>query len=148
MGVVDLWKTESRSTSETSDLPVFSAAPFQSTHRQKFIEKFIDRGPHWFTRRVKVAIHIKLHRNNVNKDRRIEIPEAWIKKHNNRTVRQQTTEGTMHRNNEDRNTLNTAVENQPITARHRVIIRLLNKVTHNQSTLSPDKVIVQITLKK
>ena len=49
--------------------------------------KFIDRDPHWYTRRVKEAIHIRLHPNNINRDSGIEIPEAWmpmIKKHNNR----------------------------------------------------------------
>jgi len=40
--------------------------------------KFIDRDPHWYTRRVKEAIHIRLHRNNINGDSGIEIPEAWI----------------------------------------------------------------------
>ncbi|KAL9980357.1 hypothetical protein ACROYT_G008932 [Oculina patagonica] len=68
--------------------------------------KFIDRDPHWYKRRVKEAIHIRLHPNNINRDNGIEIPEAWmptIKKHNNRrTVRQRTAEGTTaHRNSED-----------------------------------------------
>ena len=40
--------------------------------------KFIDRDPHWYTRKVKEAIHIGLHPNNINRDSRIEIPEAWI----------------------------------------------------------------------
>ena len=52
------------------------------------------------TRRVKEAIHIGLHLNNINRDRRIEIPEAWmptIKKHNNRrALRQWTAEGANH----------------------------------------------------
>ena len=30
--------------------------------------KFIDRDPHWYSRRVKEAVHIRLHPNNVNKD--------------------------------------------------------------------------------
>ena len=70
--------------------------------------KFIDRGPHWYTRRVKEAIHIRLHPNNINRDSGIEIPEAWIptiKKHNNRLTTKRTREGTTsnNRNNEDRN---------------------------------------------
>ena len=85
--------------------------------------KFIDRDPHWYTRRVKEAIHIRLNPNNINRDSGIEIPEAWmptIKKHNNkRAVRLRTAEGTVRRNNEDRNAPITAVENQPITAEHR-----------------------------
>jgi len=59
--------------------------------------KFIDRDPHWYTRRVKEAIHIILHPNNINRDSGIEIPEAWIptiKKHNNRN-----SEGTATRQN-------------------------------------------------
>ena len=30
--------------------------------------KFIDRDPHWYTRRVKEAIHIRLHPDNINRD--------------------------------------------------------------------------------
>ena len=52
------------------------------------------------TRRVKEAIHIGLHPNNINRDSGIEIPEAWmptIKKHNNRrAVRQRTAERANH----------------------------------------------------
>ena len=62
--------------------------------------KFIDRDPHYYTRRVKEAIHIRLHPDNINRDsgHGIEIPEAWmptIKKNNNnrRAVRQRTAEG-------------------------------------------------------
>ena len=79
--------------------------------------KFIDRDPHWYTRRVKEAIHIRLHPDNINMDSGIEIPEAWmptIKKHNRKTVQQGTTEGTTSRqNSEDRNA--------PITAHQRDI---------------------------
>ncbi|KAL9984598.1 hypothetical protein ACROYT_G006910 [Oculina patagonica] len=84
--------------------------------------KFIDRDPHWYKRRVKEVIHIRLHPNNINRDNGIEIPEAWMptikkkkkKKHNNRrTVRQRTAKGTTgHRNGDDRNAPITAVENQ------------------------------------
>ena len=59
--------------------------------------KFIDRNPNYYTRRVKEAIHMGLHPDNINKDSGIEIPEAWMptfKKHNNRrAVRQRTAEG-------------------------------------------------------
>ena len=58
--------------------------------------KFIDRDPHCQTRRVKEAIDIRQHSNNINMDNGIKIPEAWmltIKKHNNRrTVLQQKRE--------------------------------------------------------
>ena len=62
--------------------------------------KFIDRDPYYYTRRVKEAIHIRLHPNNINRDSGIEISEAWmptIKKHNyRRAVRQRTAEGAKH----------------------------------------------------
>jgi len=66
--------------------------------------KFIDQDPHWHTRRVKEAIHIRLHPNNINRDSGIEFPEAWmptIRVHSDRrTVQQRTTEGTAtHWNN-------------------------------------------------
>ena len=67
--------------------------------------EFIDRYPHWYTRRVKEAIHIRLHPNNINRDSGIDIPEAWIptvKQHNSRFMR--TYEGTLfddRKNNED-----------------------------------------------
>ena len=78
--------------------------------------KFIDRDPHRYTRRVKEAIQIRLHSNNINRDNGIEIPEAWmptIRKHNSRSTTKRTPEGTSSasRNNEDRNT--------PITANQR-----------------------------
>ena len=78
--------------------------------------KFIDRDPHWYTRRVKEAIHIRLHPNNINRDSGIEIPEAWIptiRKHNSRPTTKRTCEGTTSNrwnNNEDRNA--------PIAANH------------------------------
>ena len=79
--------------------------------------KFIDRDRHGYTRRVKEAIHIRLHPDNINRDSGIEIPEAWmptIKKHNRKTVQQRTTEGTTScQNSEDRNA--------PITAHQRDI---------------------------
>ena len=86
--------------------------------------KFIDQDSHWNTRRVKEAIHIRLHPDNINRDNGIKIPEAWIptiKKHDRRPVHQRTAEGTTsnrtsrettsQQNNEDRNA--------PITADHR-----------------------------
>ena len=62
--------------------------------------KFIDRDPYYYTRRVKEAIHIRLHPNNISRDSEIEIPEVWmpmIKRHNNRrAVRQRTAKGANH----------------------------------------------------
>ena len=62
--------------------------------------------PHWYTRRVKEAIHIRLHPDNINRDNGIEIPEAWmptIKQHSSRSVPSRTAEGTISSlNDEDR----------------------------------------------
>ena len=71
--------------------------------------KFIDRDPHWYTHRVKEAIHVRLHPNNIHRDSGIEIPEAWIptiKKHNSRSTTKRTCEGitsNSRNNDEDRN---------------------------------------------
>ena len=71
--------------------------------------KFIDRDPHWCTRKIKAAIHRRLHPNNINRDSGIEIPEAWIptiKQPNSRSVRTyQRTPSNDRNNNEDRNAL-------------------------------------------
>ena len=84
--------------------------------------KLIDRDPHCYTRRVKEAIHIRLHPNNINRDSGIEIPEAWmktVKKPNSkRSERERTVKGTNYQNSEDRNAPIKAIENQPITAEH------------------------------
>ena len=63
---------------ETGHIPIWSKV------------KFIDLDPHWYTRRVKDAIHIRLYPNNINGYSGIEIPEAWIpkiKQHNSQFMR-------------------------------------------------------------
>ena len=40
--------------------------------------KFIDKDPHWYSRRVKKAIQLRLHPNSINRGNRIEILEEWI----------------------------------------------------------------------
>ena len=75
----------SEHANETGHLPIWKEV------------KFIDRDPHWYTRRVKGAIYIRLHPNNINRDSGIEIPEAWIptiRKHNSRPITKRTCEGT------------------------------------------------------
>ena len=60
---------------------------------------FIDQDPHWYTRSVKEANHIRLHLDNTNRDNGIEIPETWmptIKQHNSQSVPRQTAEGTIY----------------------------------------------------
>ena len=94
----------SEHANETGHLPIWKEV------------KFIDRDPHWYTRRVKEAIHMRLHPNNTNRDSGIEIPEAWIptiRKRKSRPTTKRTCEGTTsnsRNNNEDRNA--------PIAASH------------------------------
>ena len=38
----------------------------------------IAQDKHWYTRRVKEAIQIRLHPNNINRDSGIDIPEEWL----------------------------------------------------------------------
>ena len=42
--------------------------------------KLIARESHWYTRKVKEAIHIRPNPNNINRDSGAEIPEAWTSK--------------------------------------------------------------------
>ena len=66
--------------------------------------KFIDRDPHWYARKVREAIHIRLHPNNINRDSKIEAWIPMIIQHKSRFMR--TYEGTPsndRNNNEDRN---------------------------------------------
>ena len=50
--------------------------------------KCIDRDPYYYARRVKEAMYIRLHSDNINRDSGIEIQDAWMpkikKKHNKR----------------------------------------------------------------
>lgn len=107
---------------------VVSEHDHNTGHQPRWNEvKFIDRDPHYYTRRVIKAIHIiRLHSDDISRDSGIEIPEAWMptirKKHNNRrAVRQWTAEGTNQRNSEDRNVPITTGESHPITAEHNTL---------------------------
>ncbi len=60
--------------------------------------KFIDREPHWYTSRVKKAIQIRFHPNNINRDSGIEIPwHAWTptKKKKNTTPGERNDSGSL-----------------------------------------------------
>ena len=69
---------------------------------------------------MKEEIYIRLHPNNINRDSRIEIPEAWfllIKKHSSRSQIRTTadqSEATAHTNNEVSNAPISAAKNRPI----------------------------------
>ena len=106
--------------------------------------QFIDRDPHWYTRRVKEAIHIRLHPNNVNRDSGIEIPDGWmptIKQHNSRSVPQWTREGTASsQNNEDRNSpWQSLIATARIEMHQSQTAMVLLVMRHSQSTSSPDE---------
>ena len=108
----------SEHANETGHIPIWSKI------------KFIDLDPYWYTRRVKEAIHIRLHPNNINRDSGIDIPEAWIptiKQQNSRFMRTyEETPSNDRNNNEDRN--------PPIAAYQRA-----TNTTREQSTSSPDE---------
>ena len=107
--------------------------------------KFIDQDPHWYSRRVKKAIQIRLHPNNINRDSGIEIPEAWmfkIRQHDNRPLPQRSAEGSVSsspkaNNALDRNPPTTSkVCHTPITNNHGTVVQI---VWLSKSILSPDE---------
>ena len=120
--------------------------------------KFIDRDRHWYTRRVKEAIHIRLHPDNINRDSGIEIPEAWMptmKKHNKKTVQQRTTEGTTSRqNSEDRNApitahqrdINGTAKPVDLIARRRLAVSSRNVAIYNSSNYIVRQTIIHLLL--
>ena len=101
--------------------------------------KFIDRDSHWYTRRVKEAILIRLHPDNINRDNGIEIPEAWIQRSRNTTgdryisepPREQLQIEPLGKQLHSGTTRIETHQSQPTIVIH--------MVTRNQSTSSPDK---------
>ena len=75
------WKTYARQNKRAR--PTHPASPYpdlrrfraRSQHRTLSAlgrgKRFIYRDPHWYTRRIKEAIHIRLHPNNINRDSEI-----------------------------------------------------------------------------
>ena len=112
-----------------TQIPAISEHANKTRHYPLWDEvKFIDRHPDWYSCRVKEAVHIRLHPNNINRDSGIEIPEAWtpkIRQHSNRLLPQQITEGTVSSSNNaynamDWNQITTReVCDTPITNNHR-----------------------------
>ena len=99
--------------------------------------KFIDRDPHYYTRRVKEAIHIRLHPDNINRDSGIESVDAHDQK-----TQQQESRATAHRRGSKSLSETARIEmhqsellktNQPQQS------IMLYKITHNQSTPSPEE---------
>ena len=87
---------------------------------------FIDRDPHWYSHRVKEAIHIRLHPNNINRDSGIEIPEVWMPsiRHDNQPLPQRTAKGSVSSSHNANNALDrnpptmSEVCDTPITNNH------------------------------
>ena len=99
--------------------------------------------PHWYSRRVKKAIHIRLHPNNINRDSGIEIPEACmptIRQQDNRPLPQRTTEGSV---SSSHNTNNALDRNPPKGVRFVIHQSLTTTVVQivrlSKSTLLPDE---------
>ena len=80
----DLCRTELRSAVETFDsrgteTSAVSEHAHNTGHKPLWNEvKFIDRDPYYYTCRVKEAIHMRLHPNNINRDSGIKIPGEWM----------------------------------------------------------------------
>ncbi|XP_078370337.1 uncharacterized protein LOC144654108 [Oculina patagonica] len=101
--------------------------------------KFIDRDQHWYKRRVKEAIHIRLHPNNINRDNGIEIPEAWMPTIKKTTTRELCDSGPL-REQQDTETARIEMrQSQLLKTNQSQRSSVLYKFTHNQSTLSPDE---------
>jgi len=100
--------------------------------------RFIDRDSHWYTRRVKEAIH-RSYPDDINRDNGIEIPEAWIltnKKHSRRPYtseppREQLQIGPLGKHLHSGTMRIETHQSQPTIVIH--------MVTHKQSTSSPDE---------
>ena len=99
--------------------------------------KFIDRDSHWYARRVKEAIHVRLHFDNINRDNGIKILEACIptiKKHSRRPVPQPSEQlqiGPLGKQLHSGTVRIETHQSQPTIVIH--------MVTRNQSTSSPDE---------
>ena len=128
-----LARTQSSAVSEQSNL---------TGHYPLWDEvKFLDRDPYWYTRRVKQAIHIRLHSDNINRYSGIEISEArmpTIKQYNTHSVTMRTIEGTISSlNDKDRNPPmnNSSSEDRKVHQSSPTTDFLMP--THSLSTLSP-----------
>ena len=88
---------------------------------------FIDWDLHWYSLRVKEAIHIRLHPSNINRHSGNEIPEAWmptIRQNSSQSLWQWTTERAVPSSNNTNNALDwnpptmSEVHDTPITNNH------------------------------
>ena len=108
------------------------------------MQKLIDRGNYWYTRKVKEAIHIRLNPNNINRDNGAKIPEAWmptIKKH--QSQRCAASQRTHKENNVQRN--NSRIEtrqSQQTTAIHNAVPDPVDPIARRRPAVSSRKVTI------
>ena len=117
----DMWllRTQTAAVSEYANM---------TGHYTLWVEvKFIDQDSHWYSRRVKEAIHMRLHPNNINRDSGIQIPEVWMptnRQHSRPSLPQLTAEGTVSSSNNTNNILDrnppnmNKVRDTPVTNNH------------------------------
>ena len=108
--------------------------------------KFIDRDNHWYTRKAKEAVHIRLNPNNINRDNGAEIPEAWmpiIRKHQSRrrTANQRTPEETMVHGNNTRIEMH---QSQQTTMIHKAVPEPVDPIAWRRLAVSSRNVAIYI----
>ena len=103
--------------------------------------KFIDRDPHWYSRRVKEAIHIRLYLRSFNRDSGIEITEAWmpaIRQHNSRSLPQRNAEGSVSSCDNTNNALDRNPPTMSEVREAQITTTVVQIVQLSKSTLSMD----------
>ena len=101
--------------------------------------KFIDRDSHWYTRRVKEAIHIRLHPDNINRDNGLKFLKRGYQRSRSATgdrcirelPREQLQIGPLGKQLHSGTMRTETHQSQPTIVIH--------MVTRNQSTSSPDE---------
>ena len=91
----------------------------------------IDREQHWYTRRIKEAIHIHLRENNINRDSGIDIPGFWLP-----TIRHHDHRATDGTTPADRrvNRTTSAGETRPQSAEHGTVDACTDRRSHAEDT--------------
>ena len=102
----------------TDTSAVSEHAPQHRTQATLERSKVFDRDPYYYMRRVKEAIHIRLHPNNFNRGNGIEIPEAWMPTIKKTTATEEPWEQITARIEMHQSEL---LKKQPITAEHHAL---------------------------
>ena len=108
--------------------------------------KFTDRDNHWYTRKAKEAVHLRLNPNNINRDNGAEIQEAWmptIRKHQSqwRTAKQRTPEETMVHGNNSRIEMH---QSQQTTMIHNAVPEPVDPIAWRRLAVSSRNVAIYI----